>query len=106
MAAAPTMPAPSSRPARRRATESERVDLSVMSSDPEKGHPQDKGDEERQTRIHERPRAEVGIDPDADQEPASEEGHHDSDDRTQHPGGEERADDVDLRSHRIMPRPA
>src|SRR5262245_11576103 len=104
MTAAPTMPAPSSRPAMRRATESGRVDSSVMASDPEKRHPQDEGDEERQTRIHERPRAEVGIDPGADQEPSDEEGHHDADDRTQHPGREERADDVDLGAHRGMPR--
>src|SRR5262245_24425145 len=104
MTAAPTMPAPSSRPAMRRATESERVDSSVMASDPEKRHPQDERDEERQTRIYECPRTHIGIDPGAHQEPAQEKGHRDADDRTQHPGREERADDVDLGAHRGMPR--
>src|SRR5262245_31795321 len=94
MTAAVTIAMPSSRPRMRRKPASGCPVSSVMASDPEKRHPEDERDEECQTRIHERSRAHIGIDPGAHQEPADKEGPHDSEDRTKHPGREERADDV------------
>src|SRR5262249_41487105 len=52
-----------------------------------------------QARVHERPGAQEGIDPHADEDPTCEQGDDDPDRRAQHPGREEGADDVELRSH-------
>src|SRR5262249_22786909 len=87
--AAAMIAAPSTRPTRRRTPGCEGVAWSVMTSDPEERKPEHEGDEDSQTRVHQPPRAHVGIDSDTDQEGSRQEGHDDPDDRAQHPGREE-----------------
>ena len=90
---------PITRPAVRRATESPGSTRGGMALHPEERHPEDEGDENREARVDERPRADIGIHAHPDEEPPREDRDRDADRGTEHPGGKERADDVDLRPH-------
>src|SRR5215470_8678720 len=103
MAAPATIRPPSSRPARRRAPGSPRPSGGDTGLGPEQSHPEDEGDENREARVDERPRADVGVHPHHDEEPSREYCDDDADGGAEHPRGEERTDDVDLRSHRLPP---
>src|SRR5262245_12324852 len=96
--APPTITPPIRRPAIRRARTCSGSSHSAIGLAPEQRHPEDKGDEQREARIDERSRADVGIDAYHDEEPSREDGDDDADRGTEHPRGEERADEVDLRS--------
>src|SRR5262247_135979 len=102
-AAPATISPPSSRPATRRAPASSGPSRGAIGLDPEQGHPEDEGDENREARVDERARAEVGVHTDHDEEPSREHGHDDADRGAEHPRGKERPDDVDLRSQGLLP---
>src|SRR5262245_55129905 len=102
-AAPATIRPPSSRPATRRAPPSPSPSRGAIGLGPEQRHPEDEGDENREARVDERPWADVGVHPHHDEEPSREHGDHDADRGAEHPGGEERADDVDLRAQRPPP---
>src|SRR6266850_2978129 len=97
-AAPATINVPSTRPATRRAPESASSPRCAIGLHPEQRHPEDEGDENREARIDECSRAEVGVDAHPQEEPASEHGDTDADRGAEHPRWEERADHVDLRS--------
>src|SRR5262249_20920054 len=103
IAAPATMRPPIRRPARRRAPSFARALCGSISLDPEPRHPEHQGDEQREARIDERPRAAGGIDADAKKDRSRDGSAHDADRRAKHPGGEERADHVDLWSHGLPP---
>src|ERR1043166_7328885 len=98
-AAPATIKPPSSRPATRRAPGSSSPSRGAIGLGPEQRHPEDEGDENREARVDERSRAEVGIHAEPEEEPSSEHGDDDADGGAENPPREERADDVDLRSH-------
>src|SRR5215510_11278193 len=97
-AAPPTITAPSTRPATRRTLDSPSSARCAIGLNPEQRHPKDEGDEDRETRVDERSRAEVRIDTYPQEESACECGDTDADRGAEHPRGEERPDHVDLRS--------
>src|SRR5438132_1734030 len=99
MTAPPTIPAAISRPRRRRPSGTEGTRSSIMSLHPEERHPQNKGDEDDKAWVDQRARAQIGIDPGADEEQPREQRGHDPDQEAQHPRGEKRPDDVDLGPH-------
>ena len=66
--------------------------------DPEQRHPEDEGDENREARVDERSRAEVGVHADPEEEPTRDDGDTDADRGAEHPRREKRSDDVDLRA--------
>src|SRR5437867_13030374 len=98
-AAPTTMRPPSSRPATRALGFGSAPCGGML--DPEQRHPENEGDEKREARIHERSRAEVGVHAQSKEEPPGEHGDDDADRGAEHPRGEERADDVDLRTHGV-----
>src|SRR2546427_11912029 len=91
-----TINAPSTRPAIRRARESPGPSSGGIRLDPEQGHPEEEGDQDREARIDEHSRAKVGIHAHANEEVSRQRRGHDADRGTEHPRGEERPDDVDL----------
>src|SRR5262249_55598364 len=99
MSAAPTMAAPTTRPTMRREPGSVDLSPSVMASASEDGHPQDEGDQQGQAPVDQRRRPDVGMDAGANEEPSDDQRDHDPDEPAEHPGREEGADDIDLRSH-------
>src|SRR5215470_3511929 len=103
MAAPVTIAAPSSLPATRRAPASPVPSCGAIGLHPEERHPENEGDENREARVHERSRAEVGIEAHAEEEPSRDDGDGDADRGAEHPRREEGADDVDLRSHGFAP---
>src|SRR5262245_13235593 len=105
-AAPPTITAPSTRPATRRTLDSPSSARCAIVLNPEQRHPKDEGDENRETGVDERSRAEVRIDADPQEEHAREHGDADADRGAEHPRGEERADHVDLRSQGSPIEPA
>src|SRR5262245_28108726 len=94
-----TINAPSTRPATRRARESPGPSSGGIRLDSEEGYPEDEGDQDREARIDEHSGANVGIHASANEEVSRQHGDHDADRGAEHPRREERADDVDLRSH-------
>src|SRR4030095_9575488 len=97
-AAPATISTPSTRPAMRRAPESASSARCAIGLHPEQRHPEDQGDENREARVDERSRTEVGVYAHPQEEPTREHGDADADRGAEHPRGEERADHVDLRS--------
>src|SRR6267142_4700504 len=97
-AAPATINVPSTRPATRRAPESPSSARCAIGLHPEQRHPEDEGDENREARVDERPRAEERIHAHPEEDRAREQGDTDADRGAEHPRGEERADHVDLRS--------
>src|SRR4029079_4071402 len=79
IAAPATMSPPMSRPAMRRAPSFARAPCDSMALDPEPRHPEHQGDEERQARIDERPRTDVGVDANAEEDLSRNDGDHDTD---------------------------
>src|SRR5205823_10309825 len=84
-AAPATIKAPSSRPATRRAPESPSPSCGAMGLDPEQRHPEDEGDENREARVDERSRTEVGVNAHPQEEPSREHGDTDTDRGAEHP---------------------
>src|SRR6266404_7977902 len=84
-AAPATIKAPSSLPATRRAPESPSPSCGAMGLDPEQGHPENQGDENREAWIDERSRAEVRVHADAEKQPSREHGNTDADRGAEHP---------------------
>src|SRR5437867_9039581 len=105
-AAPATIRPPSSRPATRRAPPSARPLRWSIWLAPEQRHPENEGDEQREARIDERSRAEVGVHAHPEEQLSREHGDDDADRGAEHPRGEERADDVDLRSQHALIAPA
>src|SRR6266436_9667690 len=70
MAAPATIAAPITRPARRRAPESPSSVSGAIGLHPEQRHPENEGDENREARVDERSRAEVGGDAHPQEEPS------------------------------------
>src|SRR6266700_3366128 len=97
-AAPATINVPSARPTTRRAPESPSSLRCAIGLHPEQRHPEDEGDENRESRIDERSRTEERIYAHPQEEPTREHGDADADRGAEHPRGEERADHVDLRS--------
>src|SRR5262245_18279370 len=79
-----TINAPSSRPATRRARESPGPSSGVISLDSEEDHPENEGDQDRDTRIDEHSRADVGIDAHANEELSRDHRGHDADRGAEH----------------------
>src|SRR5206468_2188198 len=97
-AAPATINVPSARPTTRRAPESPGSLRCAIGLHPEQRHPEDEGDENREARIDERSRAEVGVHADPEEEPTRDDGDTDADRGAEHPRREKRPDDVDLRA--------
>src|SRR5262245_55994088 len=100
IAAPPTIAMPSIRPMTRRAPGSDGICFSAMALAPEESYPEHQGNEESKTRVDQRWRAHIGIEPGTDKKPPSEQRHHNPYQGAEHPGREKRTDNIDLRSHR------
>src|SRR4029077_12442163 len=98
IAAPATINVPSTRPATRRAPDPSSSACWASGRDPEQRHPENEGDENREARIDERARAEVWVDAYPQEEPPREHGDTDADRGAEHPRGEGRADNVDVRT--------
>src|SRR6266704_1364411 len=83
MAAPATIAAPITRPARRRAPESPSALSGVIGLHPEQRHPENQGDENREARIDERPRAEERVHAHPEEDRAREQGDNDANRRAE-----------------------
>src|SRR5208283_473499 len=99
MTAAPIIPAPINRPKMGRAPASDGTFLSAIKLPPKESHPEHECDEDGQTRIDQGPPTHIGIESGADEYPPSEQGRRNPDQSAQHPGREERTNNVNLGSH-------
>src|SRR5213593_4203951 len=94
MAAAATIPTPSTRPAMRRAPGSDAMLFSAIKLTSEQSHPEYERDENAKTRIDQRWRPYIRIETSAFKQPASEQSCPNPDQSAEHPGREERTDDI------------
>src|SRR5262245_24952556 len=97
--APPTIPTPSKRPMTRRAPGSDGRCFSAMGLAPKERHQEHQGNEKSKTRVDQRWRTHIGIEPGTDKQPPSEHRHPNPDQDAEHPGREKRTDNIDLWSH-------
>src|SRR4029453_411501 len=100
MAAAATIPTPSTRPITGRAPGSDAMLFSAIKLTSEQSHPEYERDENAKTRIDQRWRPYIRIETSAFKQPASEQSRPNPNQCAEHPRRKERTDDINLWSHR------
>src|SRR5262249_25572308 len=75
----------------------------AMGLAPEESHPERQGDKNSKTRVNQRWRAHIGIEPDPDTQPPSKQRCPNPDHGAEHPGREKGTNNIDLRSHCAHP---
>src|SRR5262249_49745469 len=99
MAAATTIPTPSTRPITRRSPGSAAICFSAIELTPKESHPEHESNEDGKTRVNQRWRAYIRMESRPNKEPSSEQSCPNPDQSAKHPGREERTDNIDLWSH-------